>query len=1581
MKKAISTSFMNVCSWLFLLVLLTGAVNVSSGQSQCSLKCNDMIQVSLDEDCMVTLEPDDILEGAIPTACGALQVQVKRGGIWQPTSATAGNATLTSADLSPCGKVLEVRVRQVVGNQSCWGRIIVEDKLPPVVTVRDVWAICAAKGDNDPGDDQLDSGFDPDYAATVLNLPDARPTVSDNCSTPSRSFVDGPLVDVSCTAPAINGRFVSAYFVRKWTFRDGCGNETVSEQFIYFMRRNVYNVQFAAAAADVPCAQGKAYPGNPLLAPANSPFIVTPEGVTLLLYPNENYCEFNITYTDQVIPVCTGTFKIIRTWVIYDWCLPTGTFTSPVPYSNPRYHIQVIKVVDNAGPVVDCPANMTVSTDALKCCATVDLPDVIASDACSKVASVTAMVTGIDPVTGNQIGMFTVTGRVGDFPGNNWWTPDTMVYVNRTTCLPIGTHNVQYTISDDCGNQTICAFTLTIADYTAPIAACDKVTVGSIDGDDEDDCYLPSANGCDKAGIGWIKAETFDDGSYDNCNNPLIFKVRRMAPYSAFIESLNKNDGIPPCNDNNGRPTEYERATTPQGSLVDDGYGGGADSLKIYCGEVGTTQTVILRIYQTNADGSLSLGPDGEPVYNECMIQIEVQDKVRPTCVPPRSMTVTCENFDPSLWAYGVPTVDDNCCLDSTKRYLALKGITHTANYSLFDTACNVGTIDRTFTAFDCHGFTSRCTQRVIVTYKEDYYVKFPDDRIITKCDGTGQYGVPTFFGEDCELLATSFRDDTFTVVPDACYKIERHWKIINWCTYDPNCPLTYVPNPSPNVQVNNSANLPGPIVSNIDGCLQANALNPWRSACVRINPTDAQPTSYTQFWQRAQSCPLKGRSHFNGYEYTQIIKIIDTEKPTAPCVKPDTCDLTENDPAFWNVDYWWDATHASHDLCEMPIDLKITATDACSGPNVGIRYLLFLDLDNNGTMETVINSVNPPGVNTVFYGNALNPNYTGGTARQFDHRGFPQVQNPALDWYRFAIQYTTSGTTRTAAVRFNTVRLPNTYVLPQLPHGRHKIKWIFDDGCGNEQVCEYPFEIRDCKKPTIVCKPLSVNIMQTGMVTLWASDFLEYAFDNCTPADQLDIAISKGEPAPSAFPRDPNTGLPITSVSFDCTELGPNVIQIWAEDSEKNADFCQVILLVQDNMGNCGQKASVAGYLKTEGTAGVESGNVQLTAPAHPAFPPAGMYYMSDKTGRYLFSNALPVSSNAQVMPVRDDNALNGVTTLDLALISKHILNLAPLTTPYKLIAADANKSGTITTLDIVALRRLILGIDEELTNNTSWRFVDKGYTFPNPQNPFTQPFPEMKTLANIQAGTAMSEDFVGVKVGDVNGTAQANSLMTADDRTAGTLFIDANDAAVQAGEAVTVSFKAATAAEAYQLTMNLEGLEVLEIIPGAKMGMDNFAVFNNAITMAVENGAGAFSIKFRALKSGQLSSLMTVSSRITKAVAYTATGDANSVAIRFNSATGSVVAGAGFELLQNTPNPVKDATTIAFNLPEAAEATLTVTNVEGRVLKTLTGQYAKGLNTVTLNHSDLEAGVLFYEVRTATDRATRKMVVVEIR
>jgi hypothetical protein len=94
----------------------------------------------------------------------------------------------------------------------------------------------------------------------------------------------------------------------------------------------------------------------------------------------------------------------------------------------------------------------------------------------------------------------------------------------------------------------------------------------------------------------------------------------------------------------------------------------------------------------------------------------------------------------------------------------------------------------------------------------------------------------------------------------------------------------------------------------------------------------------------------------------------------------------------------------------------------------------------------------------------------------------------------------------------------------------------------------------------------------------------------------------------------------------------------------------------------------------------------------------------------------ALPFGSDYTVTPTMELDPLNGVNTYDLILISRHILGLEPLNTAYKLIAADANKSGTVTTFDVVELRKLILGTYTELPNNSSWRFVDKTQVFVSP-------------------------------------------------------------------------------------------------------------------------------------------------------------------------------------------------------------------------------------------------------------------------
>ncbi|MDX1912296.1 MAG: hypothetical protein SFV22_12460 [Saprospiraceae bacterium] len=165
----------------------------------------------------------------------------------------------------------------------------------------------------------------------------------------------------------------------------------------------------------------------------------------------------------------------------------------------------------------------------------------------------------------------------------------------------------------------------------------------------------------------------------------------------------------------------------------------------------------------------------------------------------------------------------------------------------------------------------------------------------------------------------------------------------------------------------------------------------------------------------------------------------------------------------------------------------------------------------------------------------------------------------------------------------------------------------------------------------------------------------------------------------------------------------------------------------------------------------------------------PGGLFIIEDISnepgGICPYRYKVPVGSNLEITPVKDDNPLNGVTTYDLVLISKHIRGIEPFNSPYKIIAADADKNGVLDLNDSIQLSKLILGIYTELPNNTSWRFVRKDYIFPNPANPFAEIFPETYSATDIQS--TQSADFVAIKVGDVNGTAVCNSLTQGDDRT----------------------------------------------------------------------------------------------------------------------------------------------------------------------------------------------------------------------
>ncbi|MFM8486134.1 MAG: hypothetical protein ACKOCH_07350, partial [Bacteroidota bacterium] len=193
----------------------------------------------------------------------------------------------------------------------------------------------------------------------------------------------------------------------------------------------------------------------------------------------------------------------------------------------------------------------------------------------------------------------------------------------------------------------------------------------------------------------------------------------------------------------------------------------------------------------------------------------------------------------------------------------------------------------------------------------------------------------------------------------------------------------------------------------------------------------------------------------------------------------------------------------------------------------------------------------------------------------------------------------------------------------------------------------------------------------------------------------------------------------------------------------------------------------NLAGTIKTEAGNGVS--NVKIGS------------IFSQNTGQYALNN-LPGCDSVEVKPYRNDNPLNGLTTFDLVLISKHILGIEPLGSPWKLIAADANKSGSVTTADIIALRKLILGIDTALANNTSWRFIDKSHVFPNQFNPFIPAPPESKKLLT-GADNITGLDFTAIKVGDVNETAAPNAR-TGGERSQGTYSLNLSDKYLQQGE-----------------------------------------------------------------------------------------------------------------------------------------------------------------------------------------------------
>ena len=552
--------------------------------------------------------------------------------------------------------------------------------------------------------------------------------------------------------------------------------------------------------------------------------------------------------------------------------------------------------------------------------------------------------------------------------------------------------------------------------------------------------------------------------------------------------------------------------------------------------------------------------------------------------------------------------------------------------------------------------------------------------------------------------------------------------------------------------------------------------------------------------------------------------------------------------------------------------------------------------------------------------------------------------------------------------------QFPANYTFPRSDWGKtFYVRLRAEDRCGNVELIDYKVVPSDIIKPTPVCyQGLSVDLMPTtGEVWLSASMFDAGSSDGClADVRNVNLAPAVNNPSPASnarqFSADNTVELRIEQYPFAPITLnaagqavapatnmiwvgclGIQPIRLWAIDAAGNADFCDTYVQVQNNMnatpkvstpcgGPVNSARSIAGAISTSNGKALE--NTVVTVESSTAAN--GKMISGVKTGKY--NVMVGIGSNVKVAADKNDNPLNGVSTFDLVLISKHILGTQNISDKFAQIAADVNNNGKITTSDVVELRKMILGLQSNFNNNKSWRFFDASMN-------------EEVAIKNIQDDAKI--DFTAVKVGDINGNANAASAQ----RAVATYEFNVADKSLAAGELVTVALNGT---EGFGFTMNYDAksLEVVSVD-------ENSAVIENGTITTAQVGS-EFNVTFKALANVTLSNAISINSKITAAEAVV-NGQLNNVALKFNNKV------SGFELFQNQPNPFRGATLISFNAPVASDYVVTITDIAGRVVSTTTGVAVKGMNNVTVEMTN--AGVYNYTVTTGNFTATKKMIVTE--
>jgi hypothetical protein len=651
--------------WLLFLPLLILTNKVYS-QVGCSVpvSCNGNVQVSLNTSCEEVITAKALVKYmAFPETSYRVVVKDNRGRV------IPGNL-INSAYI---GQRLEVTVFLDTCGTSCWGYAWIEDKLPPIVENCDTVTVDCGANTN-----------------PVTGI--ARPVVTESCS----NITYKNLPDIVQKLPCPNE--FEKIIRRPWIFTDSYGNSSSCTQVIRVKRTSLSQVTGPKSYDDIELPVLECGIFNDFLS-NGSP---DPDSTG---FPSNIACEnIKASYKDIFFPLCGNGKKILREWLIIDWCTGEDTIIN-----------QVIKIVDKRGPQNPVhPVLVNLKTDQKKCSATYKVPHPGATDCSSYGYIIGFREKDIDGVFGDTIYH---SPRIISNPDNTY----TLLNVGLDTTIII------YKMTDACSNISYSNMQVVVQDKESPSANCEGFLVVSLKEN------------------GWaeLSAQAVNSGSTDNCGI-VKYEIRRL------------NSHCP-------------------GFAADTTY---KSSVNFCCKDINPSNSVYIKVVLRVTDASGNI--------NECISNVRVQDKIAPvfTYCPSNTVLECYQDWKDLTLTGGSPAATDNC------------GVRITMNPDVVAiNKCGVGTVTRSWVARDSQGTTATCTQVITLVNSNPFnseHVIFPNDTTIHACYNPGQLS-PDFLNSkpkpnplSCADLAISYTDDYYQV-DNACHKIIRTWRVIDWCTYSIN--------------------------------------------------------------------------------------------------------------------------------------------------------------------------------------------------------------------------------------------------------------------------------------------------------------------------------------------------------------------------------------------------------------------------------------------------------------------------------------------------------------------------------------------------------------------------------------------------------------------------------------------------------------------------------------------------------------------------------------------------------------------------------------------------------------------------